>query len=362
MACTWIKLIFGAALAGVLEVAHLWAVPSISGVSGTLSGQANSTSANQVTLTGSGFGTLWQKPSLWATMETSTNPTNMGFFTSWSGNENMTFTTTQQRTNSSGSAMGTWDPGVNAFSFFIDYTKWETVYTYGRRRFDFANTANQKTWRLWKASGSTPDFLQATANDGMCYNECNTSQEGRFQAYSYAANTTYIEEYVWTVGSNLGGPEVNGNGYWRHVRDGTEVQVSTKIANCENDHKHLRVLENFTDSAARPADGSKVWMDDLYVSTTTARVMLGNASTFSASTQREIQIPISGNATSVTVYFHQGAFANAATAYFYVCDGSVPDSCNSSGFQLTIGSEGIGVAKNMEIQGSFSLSGSVTVK
>lgn len=362
MVFTWTKrFIFVACLVCVIK-AGAWAVPSISGVSGTLSGQANSTSANQITLTGSGFGTLWQKPSLWATMETSTNPTNLGFFTSWSGHENMTFTTTQQRTNSSGSAMGTWDPGVGIFSFFLDYTKWETVYMYGRRRFDFASTANQKTWRLWKASGSTPDFLQATANGGMCYNECNTSQEGRFQGYSYSANTTYIEEYIWTVGSELGGPEVNGNGYWRHVRDAAEIQVSTKIANCENDHKHLRVLENFTDAAARPTDGSKVWMDDLYVATTTARVMLGNASTFSSSTQREIQIPISGNATSVTVYFHQGAFATNDTAYLYVCDGSVPDVCNTDGHQITVGSEGAGSPKNLTVTGSFNVTGAAILK
>ncbi len=63
-----------------------------------------------------------------------------------------------------------------------------------------------------------------------------------------------------------------------------------------------------------------VQMDDVYLSTTQARVEIGNAATWSSCTLREIQIPTAWSSSSITFTANQGSFANGATAYLYVVD------------------------------------------
>jgi hypothetical protein len=74
---------------------------------------------------------------------------------------------------------------------------------------------------------------------------------------------------------------------------------------------------------------------DLYVDYTLARVMLGNASTFSASTRREVQVPTSWSGNSVTVSVNLAAFGQGQTAYVYVVDAN--GNVNSNGFPITVG-------------------------
>lgn len=74
------------------------------------------------------------------------------------------------------------------------------------------------------------------------------------------------------------------------------------------------------------------YFDDIYIDTTWARVMIGNASTWTASTVREPQIPLSWSSTSITVKINQGRIASLGQAYLYVVDSS--GAVNSSGFPL----------------------------
>ncbi len=86
-------------------------------------------------------------------------------------------------------------------------------------------------------------------------------------------------------------------------------------------------------------DNITAWMDDIYVDNTQARVVLGNASTLSASTHREIQIPSAWSSSSINVTFNQGSFQSGQTAYLFVVDSS---GNASAGFPITIGSSGGG--------------------
>lgn len=69
----------------------------------------------------------------------------------------------------------------------------------------------------------------------------------------------------------------------------------------------------------------RLYVDDIYVDRTRARVEIGDAATWSGCRRREVQIPTSWSDTQITVSVNQGRFANGAAAYLYVVnrDGSV---------------------------------------
>jgi len=81
--------------------------------------------------------------------------------------------------------------------------------------------------------------------------------------------------------------------------------------------------------------------DDVFFDHTRARVEIGNAPTWTATTIREIQIPVSWSSTSITVQTNITAFAPGSTAYLFVVDAS---GAVSGGFPITVGGSGVSVA------------------
>ena len=67
------------------------------------------------------------------------------------------------------------------------------------------------------------------------------------------------------------------------------------------------------------APGHAFW-SEIYIDSTQARVMIGNASTRSASDHREIQIPTAWEDNSITIDFKQGSFDPEDEFYLYVID------------------------------------------
>lgn len=83
---------------------------------------------------------------------------------------------------------------------------------------------------------------------------------------------------------------------------------------------------------------SRVWMDDVYIQNTKARVEIGNAPTWSACTQREIQQPVSWNDGAITLALNQGTLAAGQQVYLYVVDAA--GQVNEQGYPLVLGSAG----------------------
>jgi len=81
--------------------------------------------------------------------------------------------------------------------------------------------------------------------------------------------------------------------------------------------------------------GVKYWYDDVYIDTTQTRVELGNASAWTASTRREIQIPTAWSDSSVSFTTNQGAFNSGDQAYVYIVDKD--GNVNTNGYPVTIG-------------------------
>jgi hypothetical protein len=77
------------------------------------------------------------------------------------------------------------------------------------------------------------------------------------------------------------------------------------------------------------------FFDDIYISTSRARVELGNAPSFNACTRREIQIPVAWADHSITIKSHySSAFSPGSTAYLFVVDQA---GTPSPGIPLVVG-------------------------
>jgi len=79
---------------------------------------------------------------------------------------------------------------------------------------------------------------------------------------------------------------------------------------------------------------------DVYLDYSRARVILGNASTYAASTIREVQIPTAWSGSSISLTVNLGKFQTGQTAYLYVVDSN--GQANSAGVPITVGSGGGG--------------------
>lgn len=78
---------------------------------------------------------------------------------------------------------------------------------------------------------------------------------------------------------------------------------------------------------------STVQYDDLYIDNSWARVEIGDQSTYTSCTHREIQIPSVWSNDTISVILNQGSFPNDTTVYFFVVDSN---GIASEGFPITL--------------------------
>lgn len=325
----------GTILSAVIA-ASAQAAPAVSGVSGTLS------SGQTVTIAGSGFGTKSTvAPVLWDDFEkgnsgslVQNNAAQIGKWDTGAGSEVVTYSTAKPRTGNK-----------SAYHDFINNYNASLAknMTFSRLYLDFWIAAdyvdrvsrNFKPWRLYGANDSLQlDYVWLC--DGQLMNRVQDS---------------------WVVG-DWGGPKYS-DGKWMHVQlvyqestpggsDGTirhaidsvtaglnSGAVMTRKAAASFDQIRLG---HYWDRAAVDAcasnGGARVYIDDVYVDTSWARVELGNASTYATSTHREIQVPTAWSSGSVSVKFNPGTFAAGTTAYLYVTDSN---NNTSPGIAVKIG-------------------------
>lgn len=283
-----------------------------------------------VLVRGSGFGTkIPAAPVIWADFENiDLRPTFLGQKAVWDDVQNLTLSSDNNRAGSLLCAQGTWATGKNSFSFRVDKRFWTRIYHYQKRYYTFSATGNQKFWRLWPTTGPN-NFIAAYLNGGaVAYNEIDTSNPDRFQGNVYQSGRWLTEEFHWEHG-----------GLWEYSRDGVVVQRMENVNNGPNTLEQLRT-DNFTDSTHLPPAGASVYMDDIYIDDTLARVVLADKPTMAQSTLREIQIPLSWAEESIVIKPRADAWQNGQTAYLYVFD---PDgSVNLPGFPVILGSDTLG--------------------
>jgi hypothetical protein len=84
----------------------------------------------------------------------------------------------------------------------------------------------------------------------------------------------------------------------------------------------------------RANDSPTVWLDDIYISNTPARVEICNSQTWASRTQCEVQIPTTWSDSTINISAQIGSLPSGGAAFLYVMD-SV-NGVNSNGYALTI--------------------------
>ncbi len=97
------------------------------------------------------------------------------------------------------------------------------------------------------------------------------------------------------------------------------------------------MIDSSDRSASCPAVGANDF-DDIFIDFSRARVEIGDASTWTATRKKEVQIPVSWADGRITVRVNSGEFAAGSTAYLYVVDSN--GAVNERGLAVTIGAAG----------------------
>lgn len=227
--------------------------------------------------------------------------------------------------------VGAWDSG--------DYCKGVSYATYeGRRvaRHDFTNGRyNASLCKDPKPATATfyLDFwIKAVPLGGASRNWKS------WRTYDAGGNNENGDLVYWcrgggiTIGDFRWLPEVAPPTEWVHIeaistptgtahyRNGKPDLVSSGAGKTIGEIRigHYWAHDAVDDCPSNP--GANVYTDDVYVDTSVARVVLANASTFTASTKRAIQRPTGWANEAVTIIPNTRGFAPGETAYLIVID------------------------------------------
>ena len=314
-----------------------WAAPAINSVSGTIGHNQS------VTISGSGFGSK-PKPSpiLWDTVDNipsysglsdgatipmgGSNPWPSPYGNSSGGNHVKYETSDSQRGVST--AMYKASNQVMAYLDGLTWTATNYVYV---------------SW-WWKPATS---FLSGD-HSSKILRMSNSSNETT-KTFSW----TQMHNYIWNDPNYCGIEWENWNGNinnwnfieaWFNSADRTyvlringSVLTSHSWSSCSASNFNELWKIGFDGGGTSPPSLTW-WMDDIYVDSSFARIMLGNASTYAASTHFEMQVPTAWSNSSVSVKVNTGAFAANQQAYLYVVDAN--GNINSQGYPITIGGGG----------------------
>jgi hypothetical protein len=337
-----------------------YAAPIISTFSGSFSDKETAAIA------GSGFGTKSSaKPFRWDNFEGKTAGQNVGALStsgaaqssdtgSWSVSSAAPpkYSTAQLRTNSSMAVYHDYNPSSrsnwNSYyskTFAADNTKFVYI-TWWSYHTNVAVGADNN-WKPMRAYGNTgllPQFALTFQNSSWTtFGIMNTS--GSFTNMQELTWSTAWPNNRWVRVEFIGylGTANNSDGYQRyflHTNPGTTAITDSGIANSGSPNI-TNISQGFSvvipEEYMKEGNGweADVYTDDIYIDTTQARVEIGDKSTWSACTHREIQLPTAWSANSVTVTVNRGSFNSGETAYLYVVDAD--GNVNAQGYPIVIG-------------------------
>lgn len=321
-------------------VANAYGAPSITQTSGTFS------NGSSVTIKGSGFGNKSSAPPLvFDNFESGSNGTKVmtsnavvGKWQNGAGHDQPIYSTEQAHSGSKSAKLaarpGAYNLSVNQNgSFPVVYMDW-----WVRVNLKDNVSRNWKPWRLYGANdamtantvvmcnGNGLSIINETREAGFWWGEGGSVNNGKWQHYqvllkassSPGAADGAVKQYIngRLASDHSGIVTRTSSSHWNQIRIG-HYWATDAVAECGSN------------------GGADIYLDNVYIDTTWARVELGNASTYAASTERAIQIPTSWSANSITFNVNTGAFKEGSTAYIYVVDSN--DNVNSSGIPVKIG-------------------------
>lgn len=326
----------------VEQIVNVVTRPSIGSVAG------NFTQDGTVSISGLNFGQKTPAPPLvWADFENGVlQPSSLGQRSAWDENLNMEISSALPNNDSEFCASGTWktlskNPANRKTSFYFGVRKsstnaWSKAYHFQKRRFSFS-PSNVRFWCVKPDTGLNMFEAYYSAGAGYCVNGVESSPPGRKQGSAPARNQWLTEEFLWQFsggsGLNPDGTASASSGVWDYTRDGIAIQHRENVNNGTANQLALRTL-NFTPDGKLPANNSQVFLDDIYIDDTCARVMIGNSPIFESCTRREIMIPKSWSDGLIVATFNRGSFVIGERAYLFVIDAN---NKPSAGYGFTVG-------------------------
>ncbi len=338
-------------------VSQALAAPVITGVSGPAAHGAI------VTITGSGFGVKSPaRPYYWATFEPGEgaggdqNPTALGRKTAWDGMWNVELGSVNMPPIQNGNQAIRGDtanslstsgagPGVMARTPITG-----KQYVFMKRYVEFDQSAiccwngslgrNTKIIRYWAVRGSANQHsftyqgnysdnnggnprLTFDGTGGTTYNGGFLMPEFVWFTHEYVTSDSSAPGaadavvQIWEWGSNQAGLRANIKGV---SRTSSKPEL----------YDELFLTHQVVGTA--PADPAWIWFKDIYIDDSWARVMIGNAPTWTGCTAREIQIPSAWTDGSITITVNRGAMTTLGDKYLYVVDAN--GNVNQNGFRL----------------------------
>lgn len=317
-----------------LFAAQAFAAPSVNGISGTVEHGQN------VTISGSGFGVkIPTAPLLWDTIDNQPRyaglvngnviPTGAGY--PWGENYD-----------------GQWGGSPMAYSTQMHRDPHTaSYYGDGKSFLNNATAIENLSNTLYVSWYFRPD-RRPWCNDIMCSVKFlrswdDPSGNGTRLSWSQTQMTAYPNSPTtwgnWTGAIN----EWNRHEIWI---DATNHIIRTQVNGILNHNvtDFYKVDNSYTLGVSLlgldPNQGDLVeninfWMADIYVDTTQARVEICDASTWSACTNREIQIPSAWTDNSIVITSNQGDFSTLLGKYLYVIDAN--GEVNTNGYLLSSG-------------------------
>lgn len=280
-------------------------------------------------ISGSGFGTKpTGSPLKWDDFEGGGSGNALSGW-DFTGTVNPTYSTGVRRTNSTMSGRANFTQGSWGSNFGIDNTTFNTVYFDAWYYYDVTYpvvSRNHKLFRLHANTSGSPNlYYNVYCNTAGHFSQDGVST-GRWHVWPnigsdyFASNWAHIQVYLQA--SSPGGTD----GVAHMWIDGVKVVNENAFTTREAGDSTWNALW-FGNYLGHDAEGScaaigdtYTYWDDVYVDTTPARVEIGDASTYSASRHREIQLPDSWSDSAISVRLNRGGFSSFSGLYLYVVD------------------------------------------
>ena len=317
---------FAAVAMSLAAAGELSAAPSISNVSGTLE------HGGQLVISGSAFGIKSPaKPYLWAPMDSSGNPSNLGIVTSWSGGANMQFAPGEGIAGGgalkASNASGTWTRDVVSSGFaWNDYGHKMYLFRKLKRNFDITDAMNWKIIRAWPSDFTLPNWHIGTHNGRLYVEGIDSGSWLKNNSIARGRANVWRTEEFWTQANSAANLS---DGAFYYMVDGQVAEALSPSSGqwkvrgtggSQSKDMTMLVVVHGVMANHDVQSTWRMWANDVYLDTTWARVMIGNHPNYQQSTIREIQIPSAWSGNSITITLNTRAFPSDATPYLFVID------------------------------------------
>lgn len=320
-----LKILLYAQIAGLLFVCNVWAAPIINSASGG-------------SISGQNFGTKSPAaPAIWDDFESGSNGSNLA--NGWTVYKASSGYAKYSNAQAYSGNLSAWNSITQSATSQEFRTAWKT-YTasdtsYSCWKFKYTVTGSD-LYGIMKLSRDTSNYSGAITNvphyngpgDTVSqfqpssswfyrnFNTGNSSSQANVSGMS-ANSWKTIEQY-----KKLSTPGVANGGYYFKVNNSLKNSVSNFITRESgftfqmNSHLLGLMYAN-----VRSGTTFNMYVDDVYVDITQARVMVGNQASYASCSQIEVQIPTAWSSTSISFTENQGALS-ATGNYIYVIDAS----------------------------------------